>query len=82
MIVLEEKPDITPICPHMLTNRPIVIPDDMVVRARLATRETDVFLTLDGRPIENGRQLLVRIYNKPAGEKCQLKVLRSGRPAR
>ncbi|HEU5361302.1 MAG TPA: NAD(+)/NADH kinase [Candidatus Deferrimicrobiaceae bacterium] len=40
---------ITPICPHMLTNRPIVIPDDMVVRAKLRSRESDVFLTLDGQ---------------------------------
>lgn len=40
---------ITPICPHTLTNRPIVVPDDMVVRAKLATREADVFLTLDGQ---------------------------------
>jgi len=40
---------ITPICPHMLTNRPIVVPDDMEVRAKLRTRETDVFLTLDGQ---------------------------------
>lgn len=40
---------ITPICPHMLTNRPIVIPDDMEVRAELRSTETDVFLTLDGQ---------------------------------
>src|SRR5512134_863182 len=40
---------ITPICPHTLTNRPLVIPDDMVVRAELRSRETDVFLTLDGQ---------------------------------
>jgi len=40
---------ITPICPHTLTNRPIVIPDDMEVRAELRSRETDVFLTLDGQ---------------------------------
>lgn len=40
---------ITPICPHTLTNRPIVIPDDMEVRARLLSQETDVFLTLDGQ---------------------------------
>jgi serine protease Do len=39
----------------------------------------DIVLSLDGRPIENGRQLLVRIYNKPAGEKAQLKVLRGDR---
>ncbi len=40
---------ITPICPHMLTNRPIVIRDDMEVRVTLRSRETDVFLTLDGQ---------------------------------
>jgi NAD+ kinase len=40
---------ITPICPHTLTNRPLVIPDDVVVRAELRSRETDVFLTLDGQ---------------------------------
>lgn len=40
---------ITPICPHTLTNRPIVIPDDMEVHAMLRSRETDVFLTLDGQ---------------------------------
>lgn len=40
---------ITPICPHTLTNRPLVIPDDMVVRAELRSKEADVFLTLDGQ---------------------------------
>src|SRR4030067_598469 len=40
---------IPPIGPHTLTNRPIVIPDNMVVRAKLRSRETEVFLTLDGQ---------------------------------
>ena len=40
---------ITPICPHTLTNRPIVIPDNMEVRVKLRSRETEVFLTLDGQ---------------------------------
>jgi NAD+ kinase len=40
---------ITPICPHMLTFRPLVVPDNLVVRAELTSRETDVFLTLDGQ---------------------------------
>ncbi len=40
---------ITPICPHTLTNRPLVIPDDMQIRAALRSEETDVFLTLDGQ---------------------------------
>ncbi len=40
---------ITPICPHMLTLRPLLVPDDMTVRAELISRGTDVFLTLDGQ---------------------------------
>jgi NAD+ kinase len=40
---------ITPICPHTLTNRPIVIPDDVTVRAVLESTEEEVILTLDGQ---------------------------------
>lgn len=40
---------VTPICSHTLTNRPLVIPDTMVVKAELTSRETDVLLTLDGQ---------------------------------
>jgi NAD+ kinase len=40
---------ITPICPHTLTFRPLVVPDTLVVRAELLSKETDVFLTLDGQ---------------------------------
>lgn len=40
---------ITPICPHTLTNRPIMIPDDVEVRALLKSRQQEVYLTLDGQ---------------------------------
>jgi NAD+ kinase len=40
---------ITPICPHTLTNRPIVIPDDVEVQALLKSEEQEVILTLDGQ---------------------------------
>ncbi len=40
---------ITPICPHTLTNRPIMIPDHVVVKAILQTKQQEVFLTLDGQ---------------------------------
>lgn len=40
---------ITPICPHTLTNRPIVIPDDVDIRATLKTKQQEVILTLDGQ---------------------------------
>src|SRR4030042_398657 len=40
---------LTPICPHTLTNRPIVVPDDVEIRATLKTRQQEVMLTLDGQ---------------------------------
>lgn len=40
---------ITPICPHTLTFRPLVVPDDQAVCAELCSKETDVFLTIDGQ---------------------------------
>jgi len=40
---------ITPICPHTLTNRPIVIPDDVTIRVVLKTTQQEVLLTLDGQ---------------------------------
>mgnify|MGYP001081744160 CR=1 FL=1 len=42
---------ITPICPHMLTLRPLLVPDDMTVRAELISKGADVFLTLDGQAL-------------------------------
>jgi NAD+ kinase len=40
---------LTPICPHTLTNRPIIIPDHVVVRTTLESESEEVFLTLDGQ---------------------------------
>ena len=40
---------ITPICPHTLTNRPIVLPLDAVVDVRLESLSEEVYLTLDGQ---------------------------------
>jgi NAD+ kinase len=40
---------ITPICPHMLTNRPFVIPGSAKVEIDFAPAEEPVFLTLDGQ---------------------------------
>jgi NAD+ kinase len=40
---------LTPICPHMLTNRPLVISDEATIRVRLHSRDVEVHLTLDGQ---------------------------------
>jgi NAD+ kinase len=41
---------LTPICPHMLSNRPLVIGDESVVEVRLrAAREGEVHITFDGQ---------------------------------
>ncbi len=40
---------VTPICPHTLTLRPIVVPDSASVELRLETSHEEVYLTLDGQ---------------------------------
>jgi NAD+ kinase len=40
---------ITPICPHMLTNRPLVVPDTARVELDFAVSHEPVYLTMDGQ---------------------------------
>jgi NAD+ kinase len=40
---------LAPICPHTLTNRPIVLPDDVHVEIVMKSRNEDIFLTVDGQ---------------------------------
>lgn len=40
---------INPICPHTLTNRPVILPDGVVVEVILNTREPGATVTLDGQ---------------------------------
>jgi len=40
---------LAPICPHMLTNRPIVLPDNVLIEMILRSPAEDVFLTVDGQ---------------------------------
>jgi NAD+ kinase len=39
---------LTPICPHTLTSRPIVLPDAFILEAGIKTGE-DIYMTLDGQ---------------------------------
>ncbi len=40
---------VTPICPHALTQRPVVVPGDQVLSVRLTNELQDVYLTVDGQ---------------------------------
>lgn len=76
---------LTPICPHTLTNRPIVIPADFEVRITLKTPNEDVYLTLDGQvglPMKVGDVVEIRksAYRTKLVMPCErdyFKVLRS-----
>ena len=50
-IVIPSVPAIclTPICPHMLTNRPVIVPETSVARVVCRSKDESVFLTIDGQ---------------------------------
>lgn len=59
---------ITPICPHMLSNRPIVLPDTLDVGISVAARNQEIFLTLDGQeglPIGERDHVVIRKSDEP-----------------
>jgi NAD+ kinase len=40
---------LTPICPHMLTNRPVILPDSSVISIRNRSEDGGAYLTIDGQ---------------------------------
>jgi NAD+ kinase len=40
---------ITPICPHMLTNRPVLVPETSIIRVTSRGPDESVYLTIDGQ---------------------------------
>ena len=77
---------ITPICPHTLTNRPLVLPDELDIEVGiLADIDGEVYLTLDGQegfPITEGDRICVskseeRILLVQSPDKNYFDVLRS-----
>lgn len=54
---------LTPICPHTLTNRPLILPEDVSIRVSVEAMDGDVYLTFDGQvgyQMEDGDRLEVR----------------------
>jgi len=54
---------ITPVCPHMLTNRPVLVPDNMVIQIVCLAGDGDAFLTVDGQvgePLMHEDRLICR----------------------
>jgi NAD+ kinase len=54
---------VTPICPHMLTNRPVLVPETSVIRVVSRGEDESVFLTIDGQigtPLRLGDEVLCR----------------------
>ncbi len=54
---------LSPICPHALTFRPMVVAADSVIGLRLLTDGEEVYMSLDGQrgaPLEEGDEVIVR----------------------
>ena len=54
---------VTPICPHMLTNRPVLVPETSVIRIVSRGGDESVFLTIDGQigtPLQLGDVIVCR----------------------
>jgi NAD+ kinase len=76
---------ISPICPHTLTNRPIVIPDSATIEIDFKAEDDAVFLTLDGQiGIELVRGDHIRVRKAPnklllvrPAKKTYFQILRS-----
>jgi len=66
---------ITPVAPHSLTHRPLVVPDSVVIEIRLKSDEEVAYLSLDGQPgvdLRDGDRVVCR--------KCahQVELFRTG----
>lgn len=58
---------VTPICPHSLTFRPLVIQDNALIAVQLLTPHMDTFVTLDGQtvlPMNFEDTITVGVYRK------------------
>ena len=58
---------ITPICPHMLTNRPVLVPDDSEIEIISRAESNTAYLTIDGQvgePLQRGDHVVCKRSDK------------------
>ena len=55
---------VTPICPHSLTFRPLVVPDHSRIEITLLSQMENVYLTIDGQ----------RVFNMLPGDRCRIET--------
>jgi NAD+ kinase len=65
-----------PICPHTLSNRPIILPETVTVAVTLDEKVQDVYLTLDGQV---GRELKPRDRIEVRSAPYNIKLVKSPR---
>lgn len=54
---------ITPICPHMLTNRPVILPESGEITLWARSEDEEIYLTVDGQvgqPLKRGDRVVCR----------------------
>jgi len=76
---------ITPICPHTLTQRPIIVPGNSTIKVRVMSKSDDVQLTLDGQisnELEHQNEVIIKKSDKKimlieSFEKNYFEVLRT-----
>ena len=49
MVPTVEAMIITPICAHMLSNRPVVLPDTVLIEVTVKSQRESIYLTIDGQ---------------------------------
>ena len=52
---------VTPVCPHSLTHRPLVVTETSQIELRVETGEEQAFLSIDGQvglPVQQGDRVL------------------------
>jgi len=67
---------ITPICPHMLTHRPVIVPGESVIRLENRAADNDAYLTIDGQV---GEELMAGDEVRCAQSSYEIRLVRPPR---